>query len=313
MTASISEHEDIIMLDAHLFQVPVRSMPLTVVGINVYLVEITPKIAEVWLKTKNTNRSMHLSQLNKLKRALSQDRWEINGETIIFDEWGRLIEGQHRLQAVLDTQKTIWSLVVSGIDKERFKTMGQGSKRTAGDILSIRGQKNARNLAAALRWIWRYEHEQMLNPHPNITDDELADTLPQYEGLIDSCKYGGQMPRGILAPGLVTALHYLCAKRNSGLASSFFLGLAKGANLEGGHPVLVLREYFVKRMKSKSVMRDENKAPMVILAWNLAEQHPETRLKNAQKLAWHAGIAKAYPAIGPRTRRSVGRPRKEAA
>jgi hypothetical protein len=105
------------------------------------MVEITPNLAEMWLKTKNKNRSIHLSQLNKIKRAIELDRWEVNGETIILDACGRLCEGQHRLQAVVDTGTTIWSLVVVGIDQDRFKTMGQGTKRTVGDILAIRGEK----------------------------------------------------------------------------------------------------------------------------------------------------------------------------
>lgn len=314
MALSIAEHEDIITLDAELFQVPVRAMPLTVVGISVYLLEITPHIAAVWLKNRHTNRSMHLSQLNKLKRALERERWEINGETIIFDEWGRLIEGQHRLQAVVDTQKTIWSLVVTGIDKERFKTMGQGAKRTTGDILSIRGQRNARNLAAALRWIWRYEQTptQMLNPHPNITDDELADTLDTHATLVESVKYGTHMTRGVLAPGLATALHYLFAKQHAGRANSFFLGLAKGVQLPEENPVYVLREYFLKRASTKHIMRDELKAPMVILTWNLMQENPDVQIQTANKIIWRGRGVESYPQIGPTPKMPKGRPRKYA-
>ena len=175
---SVLHTDDIITLDAALFACPARALPLTVLGISVYLAEITPEVARILLKTKNTNRSIKLAQLNRIKRAIEKSRWEINGETIIFDHDGRLVEGQHRLQAVVDTNTTIWTLVVRGIDRERFKTMGQGSKRTAGDILGIQGVKNATNIAAALRWVYRYETDQMTNAHPNITDDELTDTLP---------------------------------------------------------------------------------------------------------------------------------------
>ena len=206
---SVLHADDIITLDAALFYCPVRTLPLNTFGISVYLAEITPQVASLMLSRKNTNRSIKLTQLNRIKRTLEKMRWEINGETIIYDHEGRLLEGQHRLQAAVDTNKTFWTLIVRGINRERFKTMGQGSKRTAGDILGIQGVKNATNIAAALRWVYRYETDQMTNAHPNITDDELTDTLPAHMEILQSIPFGKKC-QGIAAPGMATALHYLC-------------------------------------------------------------------------------------------------------
>jgi hypothetical protein len=292
----VPRDEDIYTVPEASFPAPVRGVPLSALGISVYLVEVTPKLAELWLKGKNKNRSMHLSQLNKLKRALEQDRWEINGETIIFDAQGRLIEGQHRLQAVVDTDTSLWSLIVVGIDQDRFKTMGQGSKRSAGDILSIRGEKDARNLAAALRWVWRYEHRQMMNPHPLITDDELADTIWVHQEIVDSITYGHQA-QGLAAPGMVTALHYLCSRVHKADANDFFWRFTKGQNLDEGHPILILRNSLMKSTKLRRVMRDERKAPMIVVAWNLLRKDPNVRLKDARRLGWHGKVGQLFPVI----------------
>src|SRR5215471_14913951 len=211
MALSMPENAPFDTLDAALFQVPVQVKPLSHYGITVYVAYITADVAKIMLKRKNTNRSLKLTQLNRIKRAIELDRWELNGETIIFDQDGRLIEGQHRLQAVVDTGNPILTLIVHGIDRERFKTMGQSSKRTAGDILGIQGIKDSRNIAAALRWVYRYENNMMSNPHPNITDDELADTITDHAALIESLPFG-RKAHSVAAPGLVTALHYLCRK-----------------------------------------------------------------------------------------------------
>lgn len=298
MSVFVPDETDIITLDDALFQATVRAVPLDVLGISVYLIEVTPKLAELWLRTKNRNRSIHLPVLAKIKRALEQGRWEINGETIIFDGEGRLIEGQHRLQAVIDTGIALWSLVVHGIDQERFKTMGQGSKRTAGDILGILGEKNGRNLAAALRWVWRYNNGQMLNPHPLITDDELAETIYDHREIILSIPYGTKPPR-LVAPGLVTALHYLCSKRDKALANHFFWSLATGENLDTGNPILVLRNFFIKRVEKRQVIRDERKAPMVILAWNVLRKDRNAVIneKRPNAILWRGSQAKTYPVI----------------
>jgi len=295
----IPQDETTITLSPDLFELPVRCVALDDLGIDVYLLEVTPKLAEKWLHNKNRNRSIHLSQLNRIKRSLVQGRWEINGETIIFDADGRLIEGQHRCQAVLDTGITLWSLAVRGIDQERFKTMGQGSKRSAGDILGIRGERNARHLAAALRWVWRYENDMMMNPHPPITDDELADTIFDHAEIVNSIPYGTK--KGIfIAPGMATALHYLFHQKNAAMANDFFESFAEGTNLSGGNPILVLRETLFKRAKRRQITRDERKAPMVILTWNLLRKDPNVLLtgrSSVNRILWQGRMGQKYPAI----------------
>lgn len=324
---SVDYADDIITLDAALFACTVRALPLSTLGLSVYLAEITPEVARTMLQRKNINRSIRLSQLRRLKRALEHARWQINGETIIFDHEGRLVEGQHRLQAAVDLQQTIWALVVHGIDRERFKTMGQGSKRTAGDILGIQGVKNATSIAAALRWVYRYETGQMMNPHPDITDDELTDTLPRHEAILQSIPFGREC-QGITAPGLATALHYLFRTgpapqpqamrgrgrpgasvkdwtggdlmRRKGMADRFFRMLATGEDLQTGDPLLVLRRRILQpkgARRSRYVLRDEVKAPMIVHAWNLVVMEPGIKLKDVSRLAWHGRVGQKFPVI----------------
>jgi hypothetical protein len=326
MPLSVQHAQDIVTLDAALFYCPVRTLPLSLLDISVYLAEITPEVATTMLAKKNTNRSIRLSQLNRIKRALANQRWQINGETIIFDHDGRLLEGQHRLQAVIDAHETVWTLIVHGIDRDRFKTMGQGAKRTAGDILGIQGVKNATHIAAALRWIYRYETGQMMNAHPNITDDELTDTLPMHADILNSIPFGTRC-HGIAAPGMATALHYLCRtgppaidpaqprkpgrppqpswdKGNSqyrkGKADSFFWALASGENLEAGDPILILRKRFLqpgKGKRTRAILPDLIKAPMIVNTWNLSVVHPGLKLKDAVRISWHGKVGQKFPTI----------------
>lgn len=298
MQLSMPEYPDMFTLDDTLFHVPLRAIPLNTLGISVYLAEITPEVAEIMLRKKNINRSFRLPQLQKIKRALEQGRWEINGETIIFDEAGQLIEGQHRLKAVAETGIPIYALVVRGIDRERFKTMGQGAKRTVGDILGIQGEKNSRTLGAALRWVWRYEHDQMLNPHPNITDDELADYLAEHPVLPESLPFGTRS-HTLAAPGMVTALHYLCKRRDVGIANDFFWKFAEGEHLEQGDVILVLRNRFLRGLskRTKEVLRDEVKAPTIINAWNIIRKQGYIKLSDAKRITWHGKLGQKFPKI----------------
>jgi len=298
MNTSMAEHPELVTLNAAFFQVPVRTIPLEAFNISVFLAEITPEIADVFLERKNINRSFRLPQLNRLKRAIEQERWEVNGETIIFDQDGRLIEGQHRLKAVSETRQTIWALIVHGIDRERFKTMGQGAKRTAGDILGIQGVKNSRSIAAALRWVYRYENDLMANANPNITDDELADTLPDHLAIIDSLPFGIKC-HSIAAPGMVTALHYLCRKRDVAMANHFYWSLATGEQMERGDPILILRERIRPKVQkqARSILRDEEKAPIIANTWNLVRKEPGVRIHDARRIAWHPKEGQKFPKL----------------
>ena len=98
----------------------------------------------------------------------------------------------------------------------------------------------------------------------------------------------------------MTALHYLCRKRDKGFADHFFWSLATGETPEEGNPILVLRNSLTVKSTKKlvrRVIRDEHKAPMVILAWNLLRKDHRVMLKNAQRIAWHARMGQKYPVI----------------
>jgi len=87
--------------------------------------------------------------------AMIEGEWLYNGEAIKFDRDGRLVDGQHRLEAVVKANKPIAFLVIRGLDPEVFKTIDTGKKRSAGDVLAIKGVKNPNAVGAAMRLLHR--------------------------------------------------------------------------------------------------------------------------------------------------------------
>jgi hypothetical protein len=303
MAKVVAQDEGVVVLPASIFQVSLEAIRPETLGISVYVIQVTPALAELWLNRAkenpaHKNRSIHHSSLAKLKRAMEGEMWELNGEPLIFDEAGFLIEGQHRCLACVQSNTAFYTLVVHGINGALFRTMGQGAKRSVGDILSILGKANSRTLGAALRWIWRYEHGQMMNAHPTITEYEVANLEEQHPTLHFSVPYGHKC-RGMAAPALITALHYLCRKIDEAQAETFFAAMAEGANLPQGHPVLFLRRYLLPKVtgRGRAVIRDERKAPVIINTWNLLRKDPEARLTTIQKIIWQGRAGQPYPVI----------------
>jgi len=302
MSKIIAPDERLLVLPPAIFQAEVEAIRPEDVGISVYVIQVTPELAEFWLtrakeNPNHKNRTIHHTSLAKLKRAMEEELWELNGEPLIFDAEGFLIEGQHRCLACVQTGISFSTLVVHGIDRAFFSTMGQGSKRSVGDILAILGKANSRTLGAALRWIWRYEHGQMLNAHPPITDYEVAALELQYQTLHFSVPYGTKC-HGMAAPALITALHYLCRKIDEASAETFFAALAEGANLAPGNPLLFLRRYLTpSKGRGRAVLRDERKAPVIINTWNILRDNPNATIANIQKILWQGRAGQKYPAL----------------
>lgn len=101
--------------------------------------EITPKMAAEYLKFNTDNyRKLMRSVVIQYAEAMKAGRWVLNGEAIEFDEDGILVNGQHRLAAIVYSKKTITMPVIRGVAKG-IKLYDVGSSRTAQQIAVAEG------------------------------------------------------------------------------------------------------------------------------------------------------------------------------
>ena len=100
---------------------------------------ITPAKAREYLK-KNTNnyRKMSRATIRSYAEDIKNGRWQLNGETIVFGKNGVLKDGQNRLAAIVQANKSADILVVRGVD-DSVNTYNIGKKRTDVDILNAEG------------------------------------------------------------------------------------------------------------------------------------------------------------------------------
>lgn len=106
------------------------------------LILVTPEMAERWLASKAANR--HLNENLALEYALVMEGggWEETHQGLAFDDKGRLVDGQHRLQAVTLSRKAQKFLVTRGLTRDEVLAIDRGRVRDAADSLTIfRGQR----------------------------------------------------------------------------------------------------------------------------------------------------------------------------
>lgn len=99
------------------------------------------------LSFNTKNRSICRSEVQKHAREMREGRWMLNGQTVKFTgdsllALGRLLDGQHRLMAIVMSGVAVPMLVAYGVPEESYGTIDFGRRRTAGDILCANGEKN---------------------------------------------------------------------------------------------------------------------------------------------------------------------------
>lgn len=98
---------------------------------------ITPKQAQEWLNKKGYNRNLSKSHVTYLANEIINGNWKLTHQGIAFDEQGRLIDGQHRLQAIINANIPIKMMVTTDEPVDKFAIIDRGMPRTISFITGI--------------------------------------------------------------------------------------------------------------------------------------------------------------------------------
>jgi len=235
---------------------------------------VTPEMATEWLKGNFINRPLNVRHVDTLASEMSKGRWKSNGDTICFNG-DTLIDGQHRLEACVKSGVAFETIVVSGLPSDVFDTKDAGKIRSAADVLSIRGEKNAAKIAASLKIVDRYLTGRMASP-PRYTNTDVEALLVQHPGIRESVSHI-KTTKKLLSYSILTGLHYLFAQKDKALADEVADKLISGVGLQVGEPVYLLRERLMRNMISKEKLSPRYIAALLIKAWNATRDNTTIR------------------------------------
>jgi hypothetical protein len=105
--------------------------------INFVLMQITPEIAKAFLAGNTDNRKLASRTVEVLARDMVNGCWRVTHQCIAISESGLLIDGQHRLSAVVSSGKTVPMYVAyyGGEEKAMGLPIDLHKKRSHTDIL----------------------------------------------------------------------------------------------------------------------------------------------------------------------------------
>lgn len=234
---------------------------------------VTPEFAKELLGNMPHQRTLSNSRRDRYWGMMKRGEWLV-GPPLALDEDGNVIEGQHRLRAVIKYGKPVRFIIIVGLKPDAIYAFDTGSGKSLADMLKLRGEKgDVRTLASAIGWLHRYRggitKAGSRTQAPSVPQGFAL--LDQNPGLRESVHTGQRIARAIKFPrALGTFLHYAFSEKDADEAEVFFEWLRTDDELPMNNPIHVLREKVIKNSQQPEEKRmgQVTMAAISIKAWN---------------------------------------------
>lgn len=80
---------------------------------------VTPKVAAAWLTMNHVERPLDLAHVRNLAARMRADKWTDSAASIAFDAEGHVVDGQHRLAAIVEAKTPVTLLVTTNCSSDQ--------------------------------------------------------------------------------------------------------------------------------------------------------------------------------------------------
>lgn len=229
---------------------------LKVENVRIYVSTVTPLIAAKIIDGSNEgknvqNRRARPGQIKRIADEMERGAFRFTHQGLAWSASGHLIDGQHRLRAIVKTNTSHRFLVSEGWTADVRPVLDTGEARQLRDHLRIMGVMGAGDvddysdlIAVTVNGIQRYAHRE-----------SARTSFAAAEKIIDAHKAGlrwlierAPHTRGGDAPGgAITAAFVYAYPRAAPVLDKAWEDLITGAGLRKGDPMIVLRDLINKK------------------------------------------------------------------
>jgi len=233
------------------------------------VINVTMTIAKKWLATNTHNRNISQSRVDTYATDMLADKWHLTHQGIAFDTHGVLMDGQHRLSAVVLAQEvagdekkiSIPMMVTYGVQREAMVAIDGMLVRKIGDQLKLfDGLENGKRLEAGCRVIRFIEKREYGG---KLTVDMARDIISRH-------KSGLEWAIGILtrdpvsrAPIIGSMAYAYPTSPEEVNAFALLLRDGTGEGWHKGSPAHTLREWLIRTEATSG--RERNTIVVVVL------------------------------------------------
>ena len=236
--------------------------------------KISPAKAREMLGMNHGNfRRPDHRRVNLYAQEMATGNWDCNGESIKMNGT-ELIDGQHRLRAIIKAGTTITTVVIRGL-KSDGRTIDRGRPRTVAQWLGHEGIKNRNAVASMARLCVGYEKELWSTPRilPDaVTDSEMFAFIEANEPRMQDAIRIVNKSRSLIAPAISGAVLFFGSEGLEDIASNadvkwFFDSLTNGKMIDEDDAVYQLRKRLLSQSPQHRLEAFVKRSYMVI-AWN---------------------------------------------
>lgn len=235
-------------------------------AISSQIMTITPVLAKEWLSNNPNNRKLSKQVVSDYAHAIRSGDWSLNGESIKISVGGQLLDGQHRLSAVVRSGESIQSVVISGLPDEVISTVDVGKKRTTADILSMGDVRYAPQVSGTITILHNIHNKFSFQSRVSTVDAKrYLELNPTVE---DSVAFTMVNKGSLKWRPQFAASHFLFAQKNKEAADRFFTRLCTGIGLSENEGVYRLREKLILEDHAKKKTTRADIMAWFIKSWN---------------------------------------------
>jgi len=246
---------------------------------------VTPELAKDFLGNNTINRQIKESVVLRYAEDMISGRWKENtGEFIKVSSDGVLLDGQHRMMAVIKANKPIAFSFAYGLSKDIFDVLDTGVKRTASDTFSIGNVKSASRTASIINFYLTLRLGLAYYRSKNNT--KLTNSVllaeynknPTYYDHISSvaCNLSNQFSN-ILVGSVIGGLYLFLNDINQDYCERFMNQLCTGMDIEN-KSIVLLRNKLINDKMAVSKLPKQIITALILKTWNNFRSNREVKL-----------------------------------
>ncbi|WP_198374095.1 hypothetical protein [Neoroseomonas rubea] len=219
---------------------------------------IGPLRAARYLAQSAGRRRISGRRVATLARDMLEGNWISSVQPICFAASGRLLDGQHRLQAIIVAGCEMEMPVLRGLREEARATYDIHARRgvVVGDAFECFGD---RALAAAMaNLLWRHEQRTPSTRAKKASSADVIAIIAAHPRLMLLRSFARRMT-DFGRPSVIGYAAYTMERDDDALARRFLGMFETGADLTPGHPILALRNALQKHRIARITQEAELK------------------------------------------------------
>ncbi len=240
---------------------------------------ITPQKALDYLKNNTKNRTLRKNTVLYYAEQMKEGKWKLTGQGISFSSDMILIDGQHRLAAIVKSNTEQYMNVTYGLDyNEVYPVYDTGKNRSSADVLSINKVKYSAIIASAIK------NKEFLDLGKlgidgsrykvKLTNEKILEKYKLNSEVYDLCAKHAMRCHGkmkLINPALIAAIssHLIITKKNDKSKVFLFFNALHMIDEYESNAIALLRNIIINDLANKlNKMTQKTKLKYIIKVWN---------------------------------------------